>query len=127
MKDRKLLTRRGGAVLAGLLLLCAAVFWAFSLLPKGTVAVVEKNGKELLRKELSPLTGPEETEIQGENGIVLKITFYPDGAAVCSSQCPDQICVRAGKLTRAGESALCLPAKVSLRLEGPDGADGATY
>ena len=30
-------------------------------------------------------------------------------------------------LTRAGEAALCLPARVSLRLTGDGSVDGATY
>ncbi len=125
-EGRRLLSRRGLWGLGTLCLLCAFVFLIFARLPKGTVAVVEKNGKELLRRELSQLTGPEETEIQGENGIWLELAFYPDGAAVLSSQCPDKICVGHGKLTKAGETAVCLPARVSLRLEGP-GADGVTY
>lgn len=124
---RKLLTRRGGVAIGVLLLLCGLVFFAFSRLPRGTVAIVERNGEEVLRQELSQLDGPKEAEIEGENGIVLTVAFYPDGAAVLSSQCPDKICVNKGKLTRAGESALCLPAKVSLRLEGNAGVDGTTY
>lgn len=124
---RKLLTCRGGFVLGALLLLCGLVFFAFSRLPQGTVAIVERNGQEVLQQELSRLDGPKEAEIKGENGIVLTVVFYPDGAAVLSSQCPDKICVNKGKLTRAGESALCLPARVSLRLEGGAGTDGTTY
>ena len=46
------------------------------------------------------------------------IHFSPQGAAVASSTCPDQVCVKTGTLTRAGESAICLPARISLRLEG---------
>ena len=34
-----------------------------------------------------------------------------------SSDCPDQICVRSGKLSRAGESAGCLPAVVVIKVE----------
>lgn len=124
---RKLLTRRDGLALGALLLLCALVFFAFSRLPRGTVAVVEKNGREVLRQELSGLDSPKEAEIEGENGIALTVVFYPDGAAVLSSQCPDKICVNKGKLTKAGETAVCLPARVSLRLEGSAGTDGTTY
>lgn len=124
---RKLMTHRSGLALGGLLLLCALAFWVFSLFPRGTVAVVERNGKEILRRELSGLKGVYEEQVEGENGILLTIAFYPDGAAVLSSQCPDKICVHAGKLTRSGETALCLPARVTLRLEGGAGTDGAAY
>ncbi len=123
MRDRKLLTRRSAALLLGLLLLCVLVFWIFSRLPGGTEAVVERDGQELFRQKLSRLSGPETVQIDGENGIALTVVFYPDGAAVTSSQCPDKICVHTGKLTKAGETAICLPAKVVLRLEGPSETD----
>ncbi len=123
MRDRKLLTRRSAALLLGLLLLCALVFWIFSRLPGGTEAVVERDGQELFRRKLSRLSAPEIVRIDGENGIALTVVFYPDGAAVTDSQCPDKICVHTGKLTKAGETAICLPAKVVLRLEGTSETD----
>ena len=56
------------------------------------------------------------------------ITFSPEGAAVTASGCPDQVCVQTGQLTRAGESAICLPARVVLRLEGGgSGVDATVY
>ncbi len=127
MKTRKLATTGSSLLIAGLLLLCALAFLIRSLLPQGTVAVVERNGKELLRQELSQLDRPREVTIEGENGMILTLVFYPDGAAVTSSQCPDKVCVHTGKLTQAGETALCLPAKISLRLEGEAKTDGVTY
>ena len=45
-----------------------------------------------------------------------------------ASTCPDQECVQTGQLTRAGESAICLPARVTLRLEGGgDSVDATVY
>ena len=99
-----------------------------SLLPQGTVAVVEQNGQEVARRELSQLTGPETLFLTGENGVEVTITFTPQGAAVTASTCPDQVCVQTGQLTRAGESAICLPARVTLRLEGGgDSVDATVY
>ncbi len=126
MKGRNLLTRRGGLSILGLLLLGALALFVFSRSPKGVVAVVERNGEEALRQELSQLEEEKEVELEGENGIRLRLLFSPTGAAVLSSQCPDKVCVHAGKLTQAGEAAVCLPAKVVLRLEGPAGVDGQT-
>ena len=46
---------------------------------------------------------------------------YPDGT-ICfeHSDCPDQVCVHAGRLGRAGQSTACLPNRVILKLV-PDG------
>ena len=98
-----------------------------ALSPAGTTAVVEVDGQVVLTRELSQLTGTEEVAVTGAGGIALTVELSPQGAAITSAGCPDQVCVRTGMLTRAGEAALCLPAKVSLRLTGDGGVDGATY
>lgn len=126
MSERKLLGKRGLLAVSILLLLSVAAILLSRLLPEGTVAVVERDGAVVLRQELSALDGPIEQEIQGENGITLMIVLSPDGAAVRRSECPDKICVNTGTLRRAGESAVCLPAKVVLRLEGDGEIDGMT-
>lgn len=124
---RKLFARQDLWLFAILLLLGAALFFLLAQSPKGTVAVVERNGETILRRELSALTGPEEVEIRGENNLSLTIVLSPEGGWVEKASCPDQVCVRTGKLTKAGETALCLPARVSVRLEGAGGADAETY
>ena len=42
----------------------------------------------------------------------------PEGVRFAESDCPDQVCVRSGLLTRAGQSAVCLPNRVIVRLTG---------
>ena len=90
------------------------------------VAVVEKNGEVLYRIPLHELTEPQELEIEGQVSVTLCLDAQ--GAAFCLSDCPDQFCVRSGKLTKSGQCAVCLPARVSLRLEGENRqeADGIT-
>ena len=42
-----------------------------------------------------------------------------DGAVyVTSSDCPNQDCVHSGAISRAGQSIVCLPARVAVTLEG---------
>ena len=128
MERRAFLSPRGALLCAGLALLAAALFLWASLLPQGAVAVVEVAGREVLRRELSQVEGAQEFPVQGEGGVELTIQLTRQGARVLSSTCPDQTCVKTGLLTRAGEAAVCLPAQVSLRLEGGgSGADAAVY
>ena len=123
MEGKKFLSPRGMVLCGALLLAAGALYLALSLLPQGTVAVVEQNGQEVAQ-----LTGPETLSLTGENGVEVTITFTPQGAAVTASTCPDQVCVQTGQLTRAGESAICLPARVTLRLEGGgDSVDATVY
>lgn len=125
-EKRKFLTKRDGLLLAGILFLIGVLFCFVALSPPGKVAVVEHNGKVLCSRTLSLLTNPEELTFTGEGNVEVTVTFYPDGGAIRQSQCPDQICVKTGKLTREGEMAVCLPAKISLRLVGA-ATDAATY
>lgn len=47
-------------------------------------------------------------------------TIQVEGKTVrfSASSCPDQVCVRTGTLTRAGQTAVCLPNRVIVRLSG---------
>lgn len=49
------------------------------------------------------------------------------GLRVALSDCPTQDCVHTGIITRSGQSIVCLPARIIIRLEGgtadPDGVD----
>lgn len=49
------------------------------------------------------------------------------GLCVAASNCPTQDCVHTGIIARSGQSIVCLPARIIIRLEGgtadPDGVD----
>ncbi len=114
---RRLISRRDSLLLAALLCVAAGMLLVFSLLPRASTAVIEYNGNIVAEQELSALAGPKEVTVR----------LSPQGAQVIRSGCRDQVCVRTGLITRAGESVLCLPAKVSVRLTGGSGGDAQTY
>lgn len=126
--ERRLFNRRELPVLL-LIALAAGLWLALSRTgPQGTRAVVERDGEAVLERELSELSEPELVEISGENGVTLTVELTREGARVVKASCPDKTCQRAGQLTRAGESAVCLPGRVVLRLEGSGaGIDAETY
>ena len=51
------------------------------------------------------------------NGYTLHMEFCP-GARVVSSDCPTQDCVHTGVVTYGGQSIVCLPARIVVRMEG---------
>ena len=108
MEGKKFLSPRGMVLCGALLLAAGALYLALSLLPQGTVAVVEQNGQEVARRELSQLAGPETLSLTGENGVEVTITFTPQGAAVTTSTCPDQVCVQTA---HSGGGVRHLPAR----------------
>ena len=57
------------------------------------------------------------------NGIDLRIVVENGEARVEYSSCPDKLCVRSGNISKAGQTAVCVPAKLSLIIETEDGGD----
>lgn len=102
---------------------------AVLLLAAGLAAVLARGqGGELLYAEVwqdntlvERVQLTEETDrtidLDGHNVIVLSGRT----AAMQSADCRDQVCVRTGTLTRAGQVAVCLPNRVVLRLTGDTG------
>lgn len=97
-------------------------------LPKSgaPVAVIEQDGKEVRRVELSSIIQPETLVLEGEFSVT--VLLEPGQVSIVHSDCPDQICVNTGVLTRSGQSAVCLPARVAVRIVGEtqSGVDGMT-
>lgn len=93
-------------VIFGVILLFAMLF-----IPKtqGTTLVVSINNQEYMRVSLSD----DQTISLPENTVIIK-----DGKAyVESSLCPDKVCINQGKISKKGETVICLPAKVVLEVE----------
>lgn len=80
----------------------------------GAAVVVEQNGREIARYVLSE----DRTErIEGEGGYN---TLVIEGgqAWLSEADCPNQLCVKTGKIRYAGQSIVCLPHKLAVRITG---------
>lgn len=85
----------------------------------GLEAVIRQDGRTIKTIELSKLNGPEKFTVDGD--IPVTVLLQRDGACVVESGCKDKICVKTGMLTRAGQTAVCLPAKVTVELKTASG------
>ena len=54
--------------------------------------------------------------LQPEDGVT--VTVEPGAIRFSASDCPNQLCVRTGRLTKAGQSAACLPHRTLIRITG---------
>ena len=64
------------------------------------------------------LTDTVQETVTVEGAVTNHIQVTAEGVRFAESDCPDQVCVRSGLLTRAGQSAVCLPNRVIVRLTG---------
>lgn len=104
-------------VLAVLLLGVAAAWLTYGGENSGALtATVKHRGQVVARVELSSLT--EEKTVSIDGAYHLTVTLDRTGAAVTDSDCPGQDCLHTGRITRAGQSIVCLPEQVIVTLEG---------
>ena len=88
------------------------------------VAVVEVNGAVVGQYDLSAQTDTQILDLGGSYHVQLKLA--PGEISFFHSLCPDQVCVRTGVLTKPGQTAVCLPARVSVEIQGEAEVDGVT-
>ena len=113
-------TKYDALVVAAVLLLAAALGARYWLTPaQGGVltAVVSIDGVEVERLPF----GNAERDYQN-NGYTVHVAMTADGARVDRADCPTQDCVRTGTIRRAGQTIVCLPARIVITLEGTSDA-----
>lgn len=109
---------------AGILLIAGVVAIVY------TIMVPSKSGKVVVKVDgevvgTYPLSEDRETVIQTENGtnhLVIK-----DGTAYLKeADCPDQLCVKQGKISKTGKLIICLPHKLIIEIVSGEesGLDG---
>lgn len=110
-------------IVAAVLLLAALALFRF--FPGGArdsaqSAVVSIDGEIVERLPLSQRAQRSYTA----NGYTLRVSVEDGGVRVAQSDCPTQDCVHTGVISRRGQSIVCLPARLTVTIEGtPDGYD----
>jgi len=112
--------RRNDLVLLTGCLLAALVLGGLWLLLRqgGRFVVVEQSGRETARYALSE---DRTVRIEGEGGYNLLVIENGE-AWLCEADCPNLLCVKTGRIRYAGQSIVCLPHKLAVRIAG--GASG---
>lgn len=116
----KLFRRADALILLAVVLLTAV---AALILPRGRGdrVIISADGQTVASYSLNEQA---ELTVNGVNIIIC------DGAAyISSSDCATEQCVRSGKISRAGQSIVCLPNCVSVCIDGAQKptTDGVTY
>ena len=111
MKSRFL---RDAALIIALLAAAAAVYAARPLSSDGRIAEITLDGE--LFAELS-LSEDAVVDIGGR----CTLTVENGSARITDAVCRDRICVRHRPISKAGESIVCLPGRVAVKISG--GAD----
>lgn len=112
--------KKGDAIViaVALLVAIAALFLFANPFKKGAehlVAIVEVDGEEVYKRDLKDTQAHFTAHYrEGENEVVIG----NGSAEIVAANCSDGLCVTRGKLVKAGQTAVCLPNHVVLRIEG---------
>ena len=101
------------AVLLLALLLAVRPYFAAKAAGELTVEVTV-DGETVERCALSAYTGG----TYESRGYTLTVAAENGAVRVSESDCPNQDCVHSGAISRAGQSVVCLPARIAVTLEG---------
>ena len=109
--------RAADFVLAAFILLCAgalAVLFYRGAGAEGSVAVVRAEGVVCARLPLH--TDADYT--CASLGYTLRVRVSDGRVRVIDADCPNRDCVRSAAISRPGQSIVCLPARVTVSVEG---------
>lgn len=112
----KIAPKRGDLYLIGGCLLAALVLCGLWLLLRqdGGTVIVEQNGRETARYAL----GEDRTvRIEGAGGYNTLVILGGE-VWLMDADCPNLLCVKTGRIRYAGQSIVCLPHKLAVRITG---------
>lgn len=117
--------KHGAALIIFTVIVIAALTaYKYTRAKTSLTAVVMSDGATVLSLPLDEVT--EKREFTLDNGMV--IAAENGEIWVESAPCKDKICVRTGKLSRSGESAVCVPLKTVVSVKGAsENIDVITY
>ncbi|MCX7841792.1 MAG: NusG domain II-containing protein [Clostridia bacterium] len=107
------------AVAALIIAIAAANLAIFMHSSEGSAtALIIKNGKVVQKLKLDDINKRIEIEYKDKHNILIaaehgRIRFE-------KSDCPDQVCVRTGWLSRPGQTAACVPGGIIIKIQGED-------
>lgn len=84
-------------------------------------AIISKNGEILYNINLNEVK--KRIEIRNEGKYNQLIVVENGRIRFEESDCPDKVCVRTGWISKPGQSAVCLPAGVIIKVVGEDNDD----
>ena len=90
---------------------------------KGSLAIVEVNGKEVMRVALGAGQARRQFTVKGVLGPST-LMVQSGRVRMVKSTCRDKICVGAGWVDSPGKSIVCLPNRVVIRVTGRRGGGG---
>ncbi|MDW8799543.1 NusG domain II-containing protein [Clostridium sp. A1-XYC3] len=82
------------------------------------VAVIKQDGKVIKTIDLSSSKGKQQFKIPYDENNYNIVEVESGKIRFIDADCPDKVCVKTGWISKPGESAVCLPHKTIINIEG---------
>ena len=96
-------------ILAAVIAVFAALIWIIPLGASGATAQISQDGESFSVS----LSKDAEYELRGCTVAVSGGEIF-----ILKTNCPDRVCEKTGKISRAGEAIICVPQRVEIRISG---------
>ncbi|MFT5873772.1 MAG: hypothetical protein ACI8WT_002723 [Clostridium sp.] len=120
-----------GIVLSIIVVIALSVASIYKTSIKGSenIAVIKSEGKVLKTIDLNKVVEPQEVTIKTDKGNYNIISVKHNGIRVKAADCPNQVDVKVGWISKPGQLIVCLPNKLIINIEGEEnkGIDGKTF
>ena len=119
------LFRKGDIAVILIILVVAATFRLYQSRQTDKLeAVISVNGETVEIIDLSAVDGKRTIELDTDPKVIIAVE---NGAVYFEkADCDDKLCINCGKLSKKGDTAVCLPAKTVVTVSGAD-VDVMTY
>lgn len=110
-------------LIAGVILVSLVWFLSsFTSKEEGLTMKIYLDGTQTVSVSLASLEREQRYSVGG-----CVICADSEGVYFESSSCKDSLCVKRGRMTRAGDAMACVPERVVVRLYGSEGFDTLSY
>ena len=118
MEKKKI--KRDIMLIATLIIVCAAVFLIINFVVKkdGITAVVKVDGNIVY---MLPLDKNASVIVEGYQGGSNTVVIENGTVYMKDADCPDKLCEKTGKISKNGETIVCLPHRVVVEIQGGEG------
>lgn len=121
--DNKVRLKRDIILVLSMVIIAAAAFLIinFAVKKDGSYAVIKVDGNVIKTLDLN--SGETTIEVNGYQGGVNKVVINDGKVSMMEADCPDELCVKTGKISRVGETIVCLPHRVVVEIKGSQDDD----
>ena len=106
-------------VIAFIIVISSIGVFAYMNIVKGShhIAEIKQDGKVIRTVDRDKVEPPEEIKIANKYGYNI-IRIENGRIRIIDADCPDKLCVKTGWITESGQSVICLPHKLIIKIQG---------